>query len=193
MAAGRIITGFSLPYVAEYSVTGTTVSYSNGMQLARGVDVTISPNAASDTKFYADNQTAETASGIFTGGTFKLTVDGLKSDAEKLIMGLPAASSNWTAYDDDQAVPYVGIGFIARFQEAGVTSYVPVVLAKCIFDPVEMSASTQTDSISFQTQSLGGQILRSDDAKHTWKFVGTEQTTEAAALAILKTKLGIDG
>lgn len=35
-AAGRVATGFSKPYVAKYSNVGTTISYSEGIQLARG-------------------------------------------------------------------------------------------------------------------------------------------------------------
>lgn len=53
-AAGRVTTGFSLPYVAKYAVSGGTVTYSDGQKLARGVNVTISPEASSDNIFYAD-------------------------------------------------------------------------------------------------------------------------------------------
>ena len=42
-AAGRVVTGFSKPYVAKYNVSGSTVTYSDGMKLARGVDVSIEP------------------------------------------------------------------------------------------------------------------------------------------------------
>lgn len=192
MAAGKVCTGFSLPHVAVYSGAGGTVTYTNGMQLARGVDVTISPDSASDNKFYADNVACETAAGVFTGGSFNVTVDGLLPAAEKLIMGLPAPGSDgWTAYDDNQVTPYVGFGFIARYMSDGVTSYVPIVLKKCVFDPIQTSAATQTENIDFQTQSLSGRILRADDSAHTWKEIGGEDTTEAAALAALKTKLGI--
>ena len=39
MANGRIITGFSKPYVAKYAESSGTVTYSDGMVLARGVEV----------------------------------------------------------------------------------------------------------------------------------------------------------
>ena len=35
MAAGRVLTGFSLPYVAKYAASGETVTYSNGMTLVQ--------------------------------------------------------------------------------------------------------------------------------------------------------------
>ena len=50
-AAGKVCTGFSLPYVALYN-NGT---YTSGQKLARGVDVTVSPESSDDNKFYADN------------------------------------------------------------------------------------------------------------------------------------------
>ena len=45
MAAGRILTGFSLPYVAKYTNSGSTVTYSQGQKLARGVSVSIEAEA----------------------------------------------------------------------------------------------------------------------------------------------------
>lgn len=191
-AAGRVTTGFSLPYVAVYSATGGTITYSDGQKLARGVDVTISPESSDDNIFYADNQAAEEDSGRFTGGTLSLTVDGLLTATKKLIFGLPTADSDgWTAYGDEMAVPYVGVGFIARVQSDGVVAYVPTVIAKCKFHPEENTAATQEDEIDWQTQALEATILRADDTNHNWKFEGKEYATEAAAETALCTKLGI--
>lgn len=55
MANGRVLTGFSKPYVAEYSASGNTVTYKSGMILARGVSVSLSVEASDDNIFYADN------------------------------------------------------------------------------------------------------------------------------------------
>jgi phi13 family phage major tail protein len=191
MASGRVCTGFSLPYVATYSATGGAVTYSSGQKLARGVNVSITPESGDDNNFYADNVLAESANTTFTGGEVTLTVDGLLEAAEKLIMGLPTSSGGWMTYNDDQAVPYVGIGFIARYQSDGVVTYVPYVLVKCMFNQINTSAATQEENIEFQTQELTAKIFRGDDAKHAWKHVGDEEDTEAAAEAALKTKLGI--
>ena len=54
-AAGKVCTGFAKPYVALYSNTGATTAYSGGMQLARGVDVSIEPEVGDANPFYADN------------------------------------------------------------------------------------------------------------------------------------------
>lgn len=194
MAAGKVCTGFSKPYVALYSESSGTISYTSGQQLARGVDVSIEPESADDNDFYADNIKAESAGKKFTGGTVTLTVDGLLVAAEKLIMGLPtpASGAEWIPYDDDQEVPYVGIGFIARYMSGGVESWAPVVLAKCMFNQVPLSAATQEEEIDWQTQELSASIYRGDDVKHTWKYVPAQDyATEALAEDALKSKLGI--
>lgn len=190
-AAGRVTTGFSLPYVALYAASGGSITYSSGTKLARGVDVTISPESSDDNNFYADNILAESDAGRFTGGSVTLTVDGLLTATKRLIFGLPAETGGWTAYGDDMAIPYVGIGYIARTQSDGVVSYVPTVLAKCRFNQPEDAAATQEDEIDWQTQSLEATIMRGDDSNHNWKFEGKEYASEAAAEAALKTKLGI--
>ncbi len=191
-AAGRITTGFSKPYVALYEESGGTISYTSGQKLARGVNVSIDPESADDNIFYADNITAETDAGKFTGGTVTLTVDGLHTSTRKLIFGLPTAdASGWTAFGDNMEIPYVGIGYIARQQSDGVVTYVPTVLAKCRFNLPEDAAATQEEEIDWQTQSLEAVILRDDSANHNWKFIGDDFDTEADAEAALKAKLGI--
>ena len=193
MANGRVLTGFSLPYIAVYSATGTTVSYSSGQILARGVSVSLDVNSASDDNiFYADNVAAETVAGSFTGGTATLTVDGLKDAAEKLLLGLPSADGDgFVAYGDNATIPYVGVGFICRYMSAGSTEYVPVVLTKCRAAMPNLSANTQEDEIEWQTQELTFNMLRDDSSNHNWKMVGTALTTEALAEAKVKTALDI--
>lgn len=192
MAAGKVITGFSLPYVAKYAASEGTVTYSNGMKLARGVEVSISPESTDDNNFYADNVLAESDSGRFTGGELTLTVDGLLIAAEQLIMGLPTSGQDgWTAYGDDQNAPDLGVGFIVRYMSDGVTTYVPIVLAKVKFAPIEINAATQEEEIDWQNTELTGTIMRGEDANHNWKFVGADVATEKAAEDALKTKLGI--
>lgn len=192
MAAGRIRTGYSLPYVALYAAAGTTVTYSSGQRLARGVSVSIEAEAEDSNIFYADNISAESAPGIFTSGTATFTVDGLKLDAERLIMGIPAAdAAGFIHYGESLTIPYVGVGFIVRYMEDGVTSYVPVILTKCRFVTPGEDAQTATDTIEWQTQEITATILRDDTSNHDWKLVGTAQTTEALAEAKIKTLFSI--
>lgn len=191
-ANGRVITGFSKPYIANYAASGTTVTYSGGMVLARGVSVSLAPESADDNKFYADNVTAETAAGVFTGGTATITVDGLNPDARALAYGLPEAGSDgWTADGDTTNAPYVGIGYIVRYMSGGDVIYVPTVLAKTRLSIPTEEASTQEDEIDWQTTALDFTLMRDDSANHNWRFIGADFTTEEAAEAALMTKLGI--
>lgn len=197
MANGRDITGYSLPVVAEYSVEGTTVSYGEVTPLARGVSISIDVETADSNDFYADNVLAESASGTFSGGTANMTVDGLKDAARTLIMGLPAATSLTVGsetvdvfeYDDRQSAPYVGIGFVVRVMEDGVTSYIPIVLPKALFSADSIEANTQEEEIDWQTTDLSATIFRDDSEHHRWRRVGAAQTTEAKASAVVAAML----
>ena len=192
MANGQVTTGFSKPYVALYTEENGAVVYTDGMPLARGVEVSVEPESSENNNFYADNQVSESDSGKFTGGTVTLTVDGLKTAAERLVMGVPAADeSGWTSYDDDQKIPDVGIGFIRRVMEAGKTYYIPYVLTRCTFAQIPISAATQEEEIDWQTEEVSATIKRAGVGKHQWRAIGERQDTEEAADEALRTKLGI--
>lgn len=192
MAAGKVMTGFSLPYVALYEASGTNVTHSRGQRLARGVSVSIEAEAEDSNIFYADNISAESAPGIFTSGTATFTVDGLKLAAEQLIMGIPEADAQgFIHYGENLTIPYVSVGFICRYMEDGVTTYTPVILTKVRFVTPGIDAQTATETIEWQTQELQATLLRDDTANHDWKLVGGEEASEAAAEAKIKTFLGI--
>lgn len=199
MANGKVVTGYSLPHVALYNANGGTPTYSGGIPLARGINESMDIETGDSTSFYADNVLAESVGGVFTGATITMTVDGLKSAARQLIMGLPAASEITVGqqtvsvydYDDRQVIPYVGLGFIVRYMENGVTTYAPVVFTKAIFNIDPLDAATQEEEIEFQTTELEATIMRDDSANHTWRRIADDQATEAEALAVLKSMLNI--
>lgn len=191
MANGRVVTGFSKPYIADYTHSAGVVTYSNPAPLARGVEVTLSPESTDDNNFYADNVQAESANGIFTGGTVTLTVDGLFTAMKRRVLGYPAAGEDgWTAVGAGAQPPYVGLGYIVRYMSDGVTSYVPTVLAKVKFNIPEESAATQEDEIDWQTSELEANLMRDNTSEQNWKFEGAAYTTEADAEAALLAKLG---
>ena len=194
-ANGRVCTGFSKPYVAGYVNTAGVISYTGCMPLARGVSVTINPETGSNNAFYADNVEAENAPGVFNGGTAELVVDGLLTAAERFIWGLPEAEEvngvSVVAYGDDSNPPYMGIGFLARYMSEGVTTWVPYILRKTMFQVGNTEAATQEQEIDWQTQTLTANLMRDDSANHRWKMVGAETySTEAAAEAALVALLG---
>ena len=197
-AAGKVCTGFSKPYVAKYNNTGGVVSYSGAMLLARGVSVSLSIDTINVDPFFADNVSAETAEEAFVSGTATLTVDGLLAAAEQFILGTPEPTTlevggeqvKVTHYGDEMQIPYMGVGFLVRYQSAGVVTYVPVVLTKSRFQQPATEAETQGETISWQTQELTAKLSRDDTARHDWKLVGEDQATEEAAEAVLKALLG---
>lgn len=188
-----VTTGFSLPYVAKYANTTGTNVFSDGIKLARGVSVTVDADTVDDNNFYADNVIAETENGAVSGGTLTLTVDGLSPDARRLIMGLPTANTaGWVSYGDSASQPYVGVGFLRRTMNNGVTNWWAVVFPKCRFAFDGEDAETQEDQISWQTKELEANFMRDDTSNHVWKYVNdTAYTTEALAEAALKTFLSI--
>ena len=188
--AGRVATGFSKPYVAKYAVSGNEVIYSDARILARGVSVALNPESSDDNNFYADNQLAESAAGVFTGGTADLTVDGLFTESERFIFGLPVAGSDgWTGVGDSSNIPDVALGFIVRYQSEGVVTFVPIILAKTKFNLPQNEFATQEDEIDWQTTSLTTTLMRDDSPNHNWKLIGADFPNEAAAEAALQAKL----
>lgn len=200
MANGKVITGYSKPFVALYNNNEGTITYSSGMPLARGVDVSVKAETGDAVNFYADNVMAESVGGVFTGATITMTVDGLKDAARKLIMGLPNAepltvgsdSVDIYTYDDRQNIPNVGIGFVIRYMESGVTTYQPVVFTKASFSVDGLDAATQEEEIEFQTTELEAALMRDDSQYHAWRKIGAEQATETAAVNVVKTLLNIN-
>lgn len=194
MANGKVITGYSMPFVALYAAANGVVTYSGGIPLARGVDVSLSVEGGSDNDFYADNVKAESDNQTFSSGTLSLTVDGLKAAARKLISGVKTTRKEGTGdtavsfdvYDDDQKMPYVGVGFVIRYMEDGVTTYAPIIIKKVKFSPEGLDAATQEENIDWQTTKLEASIMRDDTANHEWKMIGEDQTTEEAAVAAYK-------
>lgn len=190
-AAGKVTTGFSLPWVAKYNVNEGVVTYTDQMRLARGVEVSLDVEDAGDNDFYADNQLAETAGASFSNGTLNLTVDGLFMTAKRFIMGLPEANAEgWTSFGDQQVQPYIGVGFIARFMSNGNVIYTPYVIAKTSFNNVPINAATQEAEIDWQTTELTAKIMRGDDVNHNWMYEGKDYTSEAEAEEALKVMLG---
>ena len=189
MAEGKVGTGFSCPWVAKYTADGTTVTYSDAMRLARGVSVSISPEVSDSEVFYADNVEAEEESGTFTGGSVKLTVDGLLQAAEQFVFGLSDADDDgFVGYGSSSSAPYVGIGFIRRYKSDGVDLYTPCILTKTKFVPGDEEAETAEAEVSWQTQELTANLFRDATENRNWKMVGSDYTTESEAEEVIKTR-----
>lgn len=207
LAAGQVVTGFSFPIVALYANSGGSVSYSDGMDLARGVKVDPQIETADDDNvFYANNRSAETSQRRFKAGKVGVTVDGLLTAAEKLIMGLGSAAEstvtvgsgaeaktvNMTDYGDAQDIPYVGFGYIVRSQSNGIELFRAVVYTKVRFDQFGIPAETQGEDIDWQTTELSGALNRDDTVKHNWQRVSELLETELEAYNTARAVLNME-
>lgn len=191
-AAGKVVTGFSKPYVAAYTYSDNAITYTNAQELARGVKVSLEPESSDASNFYSNNIVAETEGGGFTGATLTLTVDGLFASAERFILGLQAAGEDgFSDYNSSSKAPFVGVGFIVRSMSNHNTLYTPVVLYKTMFKQPTQEAETQGDEINWQTTELEATVMRADTSDLRWKAVGSDYDTEADALTALQTKLGV--
>lgn len=192
--------GLSKPFYAVYSNTGTTVSYSSGGVLGKYTALQLQLESASENILYADNGPAESDSG-FAGGTFSVSTDDLRPAIAKAIFGLTeedidttgvtTTGAKWQVNDDDQAIPYLGVGGVLTKKVDGEMKFVAFVLEKVKFQNNGMDVITHGETIEWQTPTLEGRLFRSDNAKHSWRRVSTLLDSEAEAIAAVKDFLNI--
>ena len=192
--------GLSKPYYGIYSASGTTVSYTDGAVMGKATEANIEIDTTEDNKLYGDNAIAE-ADRSFAGGTLTLSTTDLSQEVSKAILGLKESaitgiegvtdtSVKELIYDDDQSTPYLGVGFIIKKKVNGAYRWRAVVLTKVMFSVPADAATTQGESIEWQTPELSATIMRDDSATHMWKREATF-TTEVQADAYIKARLGI--
>lgn len=192
--------GLSKPYYAIYAEAGGVVSYSDGAVMGKATEANISIETTEDNNLYGDNGLAETDR-RFANGTLTLSTTDLSQEVSKAILGLTEqaitgidgvtdTSVKELVYDDTQVTPYLGVGFIIKKKVNGVYKWRGVVLPKIMFSVPEDAATTQGESIEWQTPELTGAIMRDDSATHAWKKEATF-TSEAQAEAYIKARLGI--
>lgn len=193
MANGRVRVGFSKPYVAEYTNTSGSVSYSNCMPLARGVSVDTSLSTSDKSDFWADNTIAESQTGKFAGGTITLTCDDPNPEAKALVKGTAKAGADgWVHENGDEKIPYVGIGFIVKYLSGGVESYVPVVIRKAQLSSMGDTAQTGQDTVNYTTIEQVYNLNRDDTTSHDWRWIHEEGfATESEAETAMKKVLGV--
>jgi phi13 family phage major tail protein len=192
--------GLSKPYYAIYAEAGGVVSYSDGAVMGKATEANISIETTEDNNLYGDNGLAETDR-RFANGTLTLSTTDLSQEVSKAILGLTEqaitgidgvtdTSVKELVYDDAQVTPYLGVGFIIKKKVNGAYKWRGVVLPKVMFSVPEDAATTQGESIEWQTPELTGAIMRDDSATHMWKREATF-TTEAQAEAYIKNRLSI--
>ena len=99
--------------------------------------------------------------------------------------------------DDSQNSTYKGFGIIEEHEIDSVTSYLPVVFPRVVFDIPADAATTRGESIDWQTKEITGTITRSaqvnDKYNHPWKVspeegMATEDDAVKYILAVFGSK-----
>ena len=190
--------GLSKPYYAIYNVADGAVSYSDGGLLGKFTELSIELEGGDSNILYADDAPAESDK-TFAGGTATVTTDDLLAAVMLPVLGLKSEAitdsvttdAAWMVFDDDQEIPYVGLGGVIKKKVNGKTKYVGFVLDKVQFANPGISAVTQGETIEWQTHTLAADIMRSDKEKHPWFRMTSELDTAAEAEAAVKAYLSI--
>jgi len=189
--------GVSKPYYGKYVNTDGVITYEDGGIFAKAIEFSATIDSGDDNNLYADNAIAE-SDRSFGSGSISVTTDEISPTAAAAILGITANTITVGAeedvselvYDDDMAVPDLGFGIIIKKKVSGAYKYRAVFFHKIKFNIPEDAATTQGESIEWQTPTIEGTIMRDDSAKHGWKSEVTVDT-EALAEAYIKQKLGI--
>ena len=95
-------------------------------------------------------------------------------------------------FGEGQSIPYVGFGVVVKKQQSGASKWMGLVYPKVQFQNPGISATTQGESIEWQTKELTATILRDDTAAHNWCRYATFDT-ETDAVTYIKGLLSIVG
>lgn len=189
--------GLSKPMYAIYNAADGAVSYTNGGILAKAVEFSTEIDDTEDNNLYADNGIAE-SDRSFAGGSLSITTDELTQEASAAILGLTAKAVTIDGltgvtelvYDDEQTTPYLGFGVIIKKKHNNAYKFRAVVFHKIMFSIPAEAATTQGETIEWQTPELSATIMRDDSEKHAWKSEATLDS-EADAIKYIQYKLNI--
>lgn len=192
--------GVSKPYYAKYNFTNGNPSYSGGGVMGKMTEVDVSIETSEDNNLFGDNGIAETDQ-TFSNGTLTISTTDLSQEVTKDLLGvveqaleeIPGVTDTDVkeiVFDDRQATPHLGTGFIIKKRVNHVDLWRAIVLTKVMFSVPSDSATTQGESIEWQVPELTGTIMRDDGETHMWKREATF-TTEAQAEAYIKHRLNI--
>lgn len=190
--------GLSKPYYAIYTADGESVTYSAGALLGKFTELSIELEGGDANILYADDGPAESDK-TFAGGTATVTTDDLLAAVMLPVLGLKAeeiadsvtTDAKWLVFDDEQEIPYAGIGGIIKKKVNNKNKWVGFVLDKVQFANPGVSAVTQGETIEWQTHTLTADIMRSDKVKHPWFRMTSELDSASEAEAAVKAYLSI--
>lgn len=192
--------GLSKPHIAKYAAEDGKVTYSDGVVAGKATELSLSLNGQSQSVLYADNGPAESES-VFDGGTITLGTDELRPEAVMAMYApeeeeitneaVKTEGAKWMKYNDNQTVPYLGFGAIAKRKIDGKVKWVAVIYPKIQFQHFGEDLVNQGESIEWKTPKVTAELLKDDTKDHEWRRISTPLDTEEEAEAIVKAFLNI--
>ena len=184
--------GLSKPYISTYTYSGSAISYGTPAQMAKAVEVSIEADNTDPVVLYADNGVAESVA-VFSSGTLTLTVDELELATVATMFGLNTTASTTPAgttlvFPADNVAPFLGFGVVRKYMKAGEIKYEAIVLPKIQFQVPGISASTQGETVEFETPELTANIYKDDASTPVWVKRGVF-ATEANAVTWLSAQI----
>lgn len=190
--------GLSKPYIAAYAAEGGTVTYTGGKTIGKATTLELSLESGSDNILYGDNGPAETdvqfSGGTLTLGTTELDAAvlaellGLQTQ-ELSVTGMTTEDATEAIWNNQQVVPYVGFGAIAKKQINNVIKWVGIVYPKVQFQNLNESLETQGETITWNTPTIEATIMTDDTTAQNWKRMSSPLDSEADALLYIKSVL----
>lgn len=198
------IVGYSYPVLAKYTNTEGTITYSEGRQIGHGVSFSTDITTTDDNNLWGDNHIVETAPGTFQSGTLSMDTTELLPSVSAWLLGIEATEISFTPagsstavtvneyhYNDDIKPENLGFGCIEKHIINGEVLWLPRILTKILSKIPASAATTQGETIDWQTKSIEFTIQRDDSSKHEYQVDTDFFDTEDEAKAYINYKLNI--
>lgn len=161
-------------------------TYGTGVRVGRAIssNVTLTRN---ENDLYADDVLAESDNSI-TGGTLDITVAEILDEVRVVLFG-DVKGEDDSYSDSGSSAPYIGLGYLREQRYKGKSTYQAVWLHKVQLSPAEDTAQTKSQSITWGTQRVTGDLLGVTDGPGNTRFRRRKTfDSEADAITWLNTQ-----
>lgn len=188
-------------YAAQYNLTGGVVSYGSPVKVGDAMTAQIEPEIA-EAALYAEDAKAEYMR-LMVGGTISLGVKYILNAAKTLLLGVRADTHTITytppgGTETSEEVTgqkigandtgnYVGIAFYSPDMRDTLKKYFCLFIRKALFGPPSMNLQTKGQNIQFNTPTISGQFLATDEIDqdfYAWALVDSEAAARAWVQAV---------
>lgn len=175
--------GLDLPHYAKITMQDGVETYGTPAVLAKAITANINIEAP-DSDLYADDGIDETVGG-FVSGTLSLNVNDLAPSVLADLLGVRVDKNGVVVSSAEDISNEVAIAFRAL---KGNGKYRYFWLYRVKFSVPSTALATKNNSITFQTPTIEGKIMRRNKVdyqdKHPWKAEVTEGDTGVSSTTI---------